>query len=73
LAWENESVIGFATTKRVDANTVDLAGIVVLRAVSGRGVGPTLVDEAFGSMRGEGYGRMMVWTETTNDRARAVT
>jgi len=71
LAWEEERVVGFAATKRVDEGTVELAGIIVLQAMSGRGVGTSLVEEAVGAMRAEGYRSMIVRTETVNDRARA--
>jgi len=70
LAWEAEQVVGFAATKRIASATVELTGIIVLETVSGGGVGSTLVEEALGSARGEGYRKMIVRTETTNDRAR---
>lgn len=70
LAWEDGRVVGFAATKRIDTGTVELAGIIVAEAMSGRGVGTSLVDEAAGAMRAEGYRSMIVRTETVNDRAR---
>ncbi|MEE8331256.1 MAG: GNAT family N-acetyltransferase [Acidimicrobiia bacterium] len=71
LAWEGGRVVGFAATKRIDAATVELAGIIVLQTMAGGGVGTRLVEEALNSARGEGYRKMIVRTETTNERARA--
>jgi ribosomal protein S18 acetylase RimI-like enzyme len=70
LAWEGGRVVGFAATKRVDAATAELAGIIVLEAVAGRGVGSQLVAAAVGSARSEGYRVMIVRTEVTNERAK---
>jgi ribosomal protein S18 acetylase RimI-like enzyme len=71
LAWDRERVVGFAATKRVDAKTVELAGIIVLEASSGRGVGSRLVEAAIRRAQAESYLGMVVRTEITNQRARA--
>jgi ribosomal protein S18 acetylase RimI-like enzyme len=71
LAWEDERVVGFAATKRIDIDTVELAGIIVLPACAGRGVGTELVHEALRATKGESYRSMIVRTETTNDSALA--
>ena len=42
----------------------------MLRSHAGRGLGSALVDMAIARSAGS-YGRMLVRTETTNDRARA--
>jgi len=70
LAWQGGRVVGFSATKRIDARTVELAGIIVLETAAGRGVGSQLVEEAVRSAGGEGYRMMIVRTETTNARAR---
>ncbi len=70
LAWEDERVVGFAATKRVNADTVELAGVIVIQAMSGRGVGTSLVETAVGAVWAEGYRNMIALTETVNDRAR---
>lgn len=69
LAWEADQVVGFAANRRLDAGSVELAGIIVLPQVVGRGVGTALVDAAVASAQREGYGRMVVRTEITNHRA----
>jgi ribosomal protein S18 acetylase RimI-like enzyme len=71
LAWEDDQVVGFAATKRIDIDTVELAGIIVLPSYSGRGVGSTLVEAALRGARAESYRSMIVRTETTNNLARA--
>jgi GNAT superfamily N-acetyltransferase len=71
LAWEDDQVVGFAATKRIDIDTVELAGIIVLPSHAGRGVGTVLVEEALRGAKAESYRSMIVRTETTNDVARA--
>jgi ribosomal protein S18 acetylase RimI-like enzyme len=71
LAWSSAQVVGFAATRRIDEETVELAGIIVLGRAKGRGVGSRLVEAAIDGARDGGYGRMIVRTETTNDTAQA--
>lgn len=71
LAWEGGRVVGFAAMKRIDVETVELAGIIVLPSCAGRGVGTALVDEALRRGRDERYRTVIVRTETTNQAARA--
>jgi putative acetyltransferase len=71
LAWSSAEVVGFAATRRIDEGTVELAGIIVLGRATGRGIGSRLVQAAIDAARGDGYGRMIVRTETTNDTAQA--
>jgi ribosomal protein S18 acetylase RimI-like enzyme len=71
LVREDGRVVGFAATKRIDPETVELAGIIVLPSCAGRGVGTALVDEALGRAKDERYRTMIVRTETTNHSARA--
>jgi GNAT superfamily N-acetyltransferase len=69
LAWEGDRVIGFSATRRLQGETVELAGVVVLQSLVGGGVGTPLVEKAVRVAADEGYRRMIVRTETTNDRA----
>ena len=71
LAWEGGRIVGFAAMKRIDVETVELAGIIVLPSCAGRGVGTALVDEALRRGRDERYRTVIVRTETTNQAARA--
>ena len=70
LAWQGERVVGFSATKRIDAATLELAGIIVLETAAGAGVGSGLVEEAVASARRQDFRRMIVRTETTNQRAK---
>lgn len=71
LAWENDRVVGFAATRRVDVGTVELAGVIVLPSLAGRGIGTALLDAAVARVGRDGYRSMTVRTETTNRPARA--
>jgi ribosomal protein S18 acetylase RimI-like enzyme len=69
LAWEGDRVVGFSATRHIDDATVELAGIIVLEAMAGRGVGSHLVTATVASAREASYRTMIVRTELTNDRA----
>ena len=70
LAWVEDRVVGFAATRVLEAaDTVELAGIVVLEEMAGRGIGTPLVDAAAAAAARAGAGEMLVKTETTNERA----
>lgn len=71
LAWAGDHVVGFAATRMVDDETVELAGIVVLQSMVGSGVGTPLVEAAATSAADHSYGRMITKTEATNERALA--
>lgn len=71
LAWDSDQVVGFSATRKIDKDTVELAGIIVLQSRSGLGIGSGLIDEAIHRVRAEGYRTMIVRTEVTNHRARA--
>jgi ribosomal protein S18 acetylase RimI-like enzyme len=64
-----DEIVGFSSLKRVDSNTVELSGIVVLQNLVGRGFGTELFETARAFAATEGYVRMMVKTEVINDRA----
>ena len=69
LASQAGHVIGFAATRREPDGVVELAGIIVDPDAVGRGVGTGLVHIAEKRARDDGYIRMVVRTETTNDTA----
>ena len=69
LAYERESVVGFAATRAIDTATIELAGIVVLQSKLGRGIGALLVEKAVQSARQHRFDRMAVSTEVANDTA----
>ncbi len=69
LAWDAGAVVGFAATRHCDDDTIELAGIVVLQSMTGRGIGTPLVDAAAEAASRHGYATMTVETEVDNERA----
>ena len=69
LAWDRGEVVGFASNMRVDDETVELSGIVVLESMTGRGVGSRLLDSSLQAAERDGYDRVIVETEVFNERA----
>jgi ribosomal protein S18 acetylase RimI-like enzyme len=69
LARSRQGVMGFAATRPLDGRIVELAGIVVGRSAAGQGVGTRLVEEALAAASRDGFARMVVRTERTNDPA----
>ncbi len=69
LAKDSARVVGFAANRKVDDETVELAGIVVLQSLLGRGIGSRLLEAALNAARKDGYKRIIVRTEVDNERA----
>jgi ribosomal protein S18 acetylase RimI-like enzyme len=68
LAWIAERVVGFAAT-RILQPTADLAGVILLEEMTGRGIGTPLVEAALQSVADAGCAEVSVRTEADNDRA----
>jgi ribosomal protein S18 acetylase RimI-like enzyme len=69
IARSSSEIAGIAATRRVDLSTVELSGILVSPAASGRGIGTHLVEVALERARVDRFSRMIVRTERTNERA----
>lgn len=69
LARQQGSVVGFCASRRLTAETVELAGVVVLQSMVGRHIGTPLVEAAIASARDHEFQRMTVSTEIDNERA----
>ncbi|MEE9237466.1 MAG: GNAT family N-acetyltransferase [Thermoplasmata archaeon] len=69
LAKEGERVVGLAANRRIDDETLELAGIIVLQSLLGRGIGSRLLNVAVDAARHDGYTRLDVMTEADNERA----
>ncbi len=69
LARLGDRVVGFSATRMVDDLTIELAGIVVLQSMVGRGVGTPLLEAAAASGKAHSFGRMIARTEASNERA----
>jgi len=62
-------VLGFASTRTVDREAIELSGIVMLESATGKGFGTRLVEKAVSYARQSGFRRMVVKTESDNERA----
>lgn len=71
LAREGDRVVGFAATRVLGEEAVELAGIIVAPSAEGRGVGAALVEAARRRAVANGHSTMIVRTETSNERALA--
>jgi ribosomal protein S18 acetylase RimI-like enzyme len=69
LAWDDERVVGFAALRSIDETSVELAGIIVLGDMLGRGIGTLLLVAAVEAATASGFQRVVVRTEATNERA----
>lgn len=69
LGGDDDGWIGFSATRQVDAKTCELAGILILERGTRRGLGILLLDAAVAGARDDGFDRMIVRTETGNERA----
>ena len=71
LARESDAIVGFAATRRMDDDSVELAGIIVLQSQLGCGIGSGLLAAAVDAAHRDGYRRIVVRTEVDNERALA--
>jgi len=62
-------VLGLAVTRRIDAGSVELSGMMVLESVTGRGLGTTLVKKVLNEAHKAGFHKVVVKTEVINRRA----
>ncbi len=69
IAISDFVVVGFAAVRPADEGVMELSGIIVAAEQRGRGVGSSLVDEAFGVARRLGFDQMIVRTEPENHPA----
>jgi len=69
VARSRDRVVGFAATRSLDTEEVELSGIVVGPESTGRGVGTRLITLALTRARSDGYRRMIVRTEPSNGPA----
>lgn len=69
IVKENSRVLGFAGTRNINKDAIELSGMIVLESATGRGFGTQLVDKALSEARLAGFHRMVVKTEVVNGRA----
>lgn len=66
---EGDRILGFAVNRRLDLETVELAGVIVLEGLTGKGIGTRLVAKAMEEAKKDGFSTMQVKTEVFNERA----
>ena len=66
---ERGKVLGFASTRKIDRFGIELSGIAVLESSTGRGIGTRLVEKVLAAAYKSGVRRIVVKTETANNRA----
>jgi ribosomal protein S18 acetylase RimI-like enzyme len=64
-----ENVVGFCVTRKIDDQTVELAGIIVRQDQLGKGIGSDLFKLTKRRAVECGFATMIVKTESTNERA----
>jgi len=69
IVKDEGKVWGFASTRNIDREAIELSGIILLESATGRGFGTKLVEEALSSARQAGFLKMVVKTEVANERA----
>lgn len=69
LAKQGDRVVGFSSTRTETSTSIELSGVVVLKEMIGTGIGTKLLDLAATTSAEHGFSKMIVSTETTNDRA----
>jgi ribosomal protein S18 acetylase RimI-like enzyme len=69
VAEERGRIVGFASVRRLGKTNAELSGIVVLKTMSGKGIGTRLVRKACETARRQGYRNVIVKTEAFNKRA----
>jgi ribosomal protein S18 acetylase RimI-like enzyme len=69
IVEEADRVIGFAATRRINENSEELSGIVVLESATGKGLGTRLVERVLSDVREAGFQKIVVKTEVANHRA----
>ena len=69
VAREHNKIVGFAIDRKIDEKTVELAGMIVEEASTGKGVGSALLANAKAAACERGYNTMVVKTEAFNRRA----
>jgi len=69
LAEDDGNVLGFAATKKINDDTVELSGIIVLESVTRKGVGTALFERVMSTAIQGGLRKIVVKTEAINKRA----
>jgi ribosomal protein S18 acetylase RimI-like enzyme len=69
IARTPDGIVGLAATRHGEGDEGELAGVIVLQGMVGRGIGTPLVELAVAALASDGCSRVVVTTEQANDRA----
>lgn len=69
IAKQGEDIVGFCAIRKVDYQSVELAGIIVRQDLLGKGIGSDMLRRAREEAVELGFNAMLVKTESTNERA----
>jgi len=69
IVEENGKILGFAATRVMDENAIELSGVIVLESATGKGFGTILIREVISYARQVGVQKIIVKTEVLNQRA----
>jgi ribosomal protein S18 acetylase RimI-like enzyme len=69
IAEDERRIVGFASLKEINIDCVELSGIVVLKHFEGKGIGTRLFKMAKEFAGVKGYKKIVVKTESFNERA----
>ena len=69
IVQDGERVLGLAATRKIDAGSVELSGMMVLESATGQGVGTALVKKVLNEIHRAGFRKVVVKTEAINRRA----
>ncbi len=68
-AQVGKEFVGFASTREIDERTLELSGIMVLEATSGKGVGTGLIESIKSFASKQSFREILVRTEADNQKA----
>ena len=69
IVEDRGKVLGFAATRKIDENIIELSGIIVAESAAGKGIGTRLIEKVISSARQVGFRQIVVKTEVLNKRA----
>jgi len=69
IVKDGEKSRGFAATRKIDRDSIELSGIIMIASETGKGFGSQLIEKAIASARGAGFHKMVVKTESQNKPA----
>ena len=69
IVQDAERVLALASTRRINARSVELSGMMVLESLTGQGLGTALVRKALNEIHKAGFHKVVVKTEAINRRA----